>query len=163
MLGNMWIYMSKQINNSKFGKSKKIHTIHIINKQWVNTKKILKATQLTLHIKEILNKIMSEFFSSNQEIYAIRQWNDLLKVLITYGFELQSLVLSFFFFFFLKKFLWHLLWKSLVVMNFLYFCLFKNVLIFTLFLKGTLPDTVFSVDRYFVISTLSRSFHCHSI
>ena len=64
------------------------------------------------------------------------------------------------FFFFLKKFLWHLLWKSLVVMNFLYFCLFKNVLIFTLFLKGTLPDTVFSVDRYFVISTLSRSFHC---
>ena len=26
---------------------------------------------------------MSEFFSLNQEIYAIRQWNDLLKVLIT--------------------------------------------------------------------------------
>ena len=83
MLGNMWIYKSKQLNNSKFGKSKKVHTIHIINKQWVKTKRILKATKLTLHIKEILNKIMSEFFSLNQEIYAKRQWNDLLKVLIT--------------------------------------------------------------------------------
>lgn len=78
------------------------------------------------------------------------------KFIFSYDFELQSLVL----FLFLKKFLWHLLWKSLVVMNFLYFCLFENVLIFTLFLKGSLPDTVFSVDRYFFISTLNRSSHC---
>ena len=73
MLGNMWIYKSKQLNNSNFGKSIKVNTIHIINKQWVKTKRISKATKLTLHIKEILSKIMSEFFSLNQEIYAIRQ------------------------------------------------------------------------------------------
>ena len=82
MLANVQIYKSKQLNNSNFGKSKKINTIYITNKQWVKTKRILKATKLTLHIKEILNKIMSEFFSLNQEIYAIRQWDYLFKVLI---------------------------------------------------------------------------------
>ena len=82
MLANVQIYKSKQLNNSNFGKSKKINTIYITNKQWVKTKRILKATKLTLHIKKILNKIMSEFFSLNQEIYAIRPWDYLFKVLI---------------------------------------------------------------------------------